>query len=121
MYEGLGRGFTNKQKAIIKEQCRQKCFYCGSKKNLEVDHLIPESRGGDNKLKNGVAACTTCNREKGDKTHAEYKPGRRRCEGFVKATFIYEDDGGQKGEYHYRCEKYYDPQRDNQKYCADHK
>lgn len=43
------------------------CFYCGSKENIEVDHLIPISRGGAHVLSNLVPACRSCNASKRDK------------------------------------------------------
>lgn len=47
------------------------CVYCGSKKNLTVDHVIPKSRGGDNSWTNLVTCCSPCNRKKGNKTPEE--------------------------------------------------
>jgi 5-methylcytosine-specific restriction endonuclease McrA len=47
------------------------CVYCGSKKNLTIDHVIPKSRGGDNSWGNLVTCCSPCNRAKGDKTPEE--------------------------------------------------
>jgi len=43
------------------------CVYCGAMppdEVLEVDHIIPVSKGGDNKLENLVCSCFTCNRGK---------------------------------------------------------
>lgn len=49
------------------------CTYCGrsgwwDKKevDLQFDHILPFSKGGKNELENLVAACTDCNKEKGD-------------------------------------------------------
>jgi len=47
------------------------CVYCGSKKNLTVDHILPKSRGGDNTWTNLITCCSNCNRQKGDKTPDE--------------------------------------------------
>ena len=47
-----------------------RCRYCGAKAPhvaLEVDHVIPRSRGGEDTLDNLVAACFSCNRGKQDK------------------------------------------------------
>lgn len=44
-----------------------KCIYCGNKKKLTLDHIIPRSRGGGNTWTNLVAACHDCNVRKGDK------------------------------------------------------
>ena len=47
------------------------CVYCGSKKYLTIDHVIPKSRGGNNTWGNLVTCCSPCNRHKGDKTPEE--------------------------------------------------
>jgi len=49
------------------------CVYCnkiGGK--LEVDHIIPISRGGGNELSNLATACRKCNRQKKDRTPDEF-------------------------------------------------
>lgn len=40
------------------------CVYCGSNKNLELDHLIPLNLGGNSLFINFVIACAKCNRSK---------------------------------------------------------
>ncbi|MDJ0735220.1 MAG: HNH endonuclease [Nostocaceae cyanobacterium] len=47
------------------------CQYCGSKKSLTLDHVIPRSRGGQHTWDNVVTACERCNSRKGDKTPKE--------------------------------------------------
>jgi len=47
------------------------CVYCGSKRNLTIDHILPKSRGGKNTWTNMVTCCSPCNRKKGDKTPEE--------------------------------------------------
>ena len=47
------------------------CTYCGSKKNLTVDHIIPKSRGGPNSWSNLVTSCFRCNSIKDNKTPEE--------------------------------------------------
>ena len=48
-----------------------RCQYCGrSAKDgavLEVDHIIPKSKGGTNDMDNLITACRECNRGKRDK------------------------------------------------------
>lgn len=41
------------------------CVKCGSKKNLEIHHIIPHARGGSNRLENLQLLCQRCNRMKG--------------------------------------------------------
>lgn len=49
------------------------CVYCGSKKELTLDHVIPKSRGGTNEWTNLVACCSKCNLKKGNRTPEEAK------------------------------------------------
>jgi 5-methylcytosine-specific restriction endonuclease McrA len=43
------------------------CAYCGSKERIELDHVIPISKGGTHTKDNVVPACRTCNATKCDK------------------------------------------------------
>ena len=47
------------------------CTYCGSKRNLTIDHIIPKSKGGQNSWLNLVTCCSSCNRLKGNRTPDE--------------------------------------------------
>lgn len=50
--------------SIIKSQ-DSKCYYCKIKdRNLEIEHVIPLSRGGDHSKGNIVGACAKCNSRK---------------------------------------------------------
>lgn len=42
------------------------CQYCGTTRDLTLDHLIPRSKGGTSYWKNLVTACKHCNAKKGD-------------------------------------------------------
>lgn len=44
---------------------RHTCQYCGSQKQLTLDHVIPKSWGGQHSWDNVVAACAPCNTSKG--------------------------------------------------------
>jgi CRISPR/Cas system Type II protein with McrA/HNH and RuvC-like nuclease domain len=49
------------------------CIYCGSKKDLTLDHVIPKSRGGGNTWINLVTSCFKCNVRKSNRTPDEAK------------------------------------------------
>jgi len=49
------------------------CVYCGSKKSLTIDHVIPRSKGGLNTWTNMVTSCFSCNVKKGDKSLEQSK------------------------------------------------
>ncbi|WP_242384439.1 HNH endonuclease [Enterococcus faecalis] len=57
------------------------CKYCGKIGGiLEVDHVIPFSKGGSDELDNLVCACRKCNRQKKDKTLEEFEQWRKKHE-----------------------------------------
>lgn len=41
-----------------------KCARCGSRENLEYDHIVPVSKGGSNTARNIELLCQQCNRQK---------------------------------------------------------
>lgn len=55
---------------VFKRDSHQ-CQYCGSKKELTLDHVLPKSRGGKSTWDNLATACQKCNSYKGDKTPSE--------------------------------------------------
>lgn len=51
----------------------RKCTYCGTKDvPLEIEHIIPKSRGGSNRVSNLTLACQSCNQKKGNQTADEF-------------------------------------------------
>jgi HNH endonuclease len=72
-----GRAFP---RSLIKRQPESvPCTYCGRPTTGESgpdkfngDHVIPESRGGNNDPTNLTPACRTCNLKKGPRTPAEW-------------------------------------------------
>ncbi len=55
------------------EKFGRRCVYCG-KENvpLEVEHIVPLSRGGSNRVSNLALACRPCNQAKGTQTAEEF-------------------------------------------------
>lgn len=51
----------------IKKRYNCCCAYCGKKKKLEMDHVIPISKGGPTTKENIVPACRNCNSSKGNR------------------------------------------------------
>jgi len=61
------RYISKKIKKEIFHKYKHKCNYCGSVENLEIDHIIPVSKGGKNELKNLQVLCKSCNLKKSNK------------------------------------------------------
>ena len=66
---------VNRQRLYKRDN--NECAYCGSKKELTIDHIIPKSRGGKNSWSNLITCCLPCNLKKGDKTPDEAKMALR--------------------------------------------
>jgi len=76
-------------KEYLLEKWKRKCVYCkktGLK--LEVEHIIPKSRGGSNRVDNLTISCRKCNLKKGNKTAEEFGHPRiqEQAKQFLKAT-----------------------------------
>lgn len=59
---------TKKQRFTILKRDNFTCRYCGRKTPkviLEIDHIVPVSKGGNNDLNNLITSCRDCNRGKG--------------------------------------------------------
>jgi Holliday junction resolvasome RuvABC ATP-dependent DNA helicase subunit len=61
-------------RAIVYRRDGGKCKHCGSRENLEYDHMVPFSRGGNNHENNIELLCRTCNRKKHDKIALDDSP-----------------------------------------------
>jgi 5-methylcytosine-specific restriction endonuclease McrA len=71
------------------EKWKRKCAYCektGLK--LEIEHIIPKSRGGSNRVDNLTISCRKCNVKKGNKTAEEFGHPKvqKQAKQFLKAT-----------------------------------
>jgi hypothetical protein len=55
------------------EKWGRKCAYCGKKDvPLEIEHIVPRSRGGSDRVSNLTIACHECNQTKGNQTAEEF-------------------------------------------------
>lgn len=61
-----GDGVTAEQWEQIQKDYCYLCVYCGQKKPLEMDHIVPLSKGGHHDTDNIVPACKSCNSSKSD-------------------------------------------------------
>ena len=66
-YVRFRRGSIKVGRQRIFKRDKYECGYCGSKKNLTIDHIIPRSKGGENTWKNLVTCCNRCNNLKDNK------------------------------------------------------
>lgn len=62
------KSLTKKMRMDVFKRDHFKCQYCGNHPPaviLEVDHITPVSKGGDNNVDNLITSCFDCNRGKG--------------------------------------------------------
>lgn len=67
----MGTGVSKKLKNRVFKRDRGLCFYCGcavthNDPERTLDHVIPKSKGGSNRMWNLVLSCKSCNKKKGD-------------------------------------------------------
>jgi CRISPR/Cas system Type II protein with McrA/HNH and RuvC-like nuclease domain len=82
------------RKRIFKRD-KSTCQYCGSKKHLTIDHVMPRSRGGENTWANLVTCCSRCNVYKGNRTpkEANMKLINKPYEPSIFSPVLYDDAG----------------------------
>jgi len=82
------------RKRIFKRD-KSTCQYCGSKKHLTIDHVMPRSRGGENTWTNLVTCCSRCNVYKGNRTpkEANMKLLNKPYEPSIFSPVLYDDAG----------------------------
>ena len=93
LYLGLGRGTAKLEYDVfdinmeeardrfkdcyeVLKRAKNRCESCGisnKEKALEVDHIIPRTKGGKDELSNFQALCYTCNSQKSNKDDTHFK------------------------------------------------
>jgi len=58
---------TSIREYVKEREKKDVCIYCGKKKDLTLEHILPRSRGGPDTTDNAVFVCKACNSSKGDK------------------------------------------------------
>lgn len=68
-----GELFGYQLREYLLEKWQRKCAYCGNKKvPLQIEHILPKSRGGSDRAANLTLACQSCNDRKGTQTAEEF-------------------------------------------------
>nr|WP_241738724.1 RNA-guided endonuclease IscB [Anoxybacillus flavithermus] len=81
--QGTLQGYEVRE--YLLEKFGRKCCYCGKEGvPLEVEHIIPKSRGGTDRIDNLCLACRDCNQRKGSQTAEEF--GYPHIQEMVKKT-----------------------------------
>lgn len=62
---GPSRRISNDVVAEVMRRDEGRCVECGSVQDLQLDHIVPFSRGGSNEAPNLQLLCSTCNRRRG--------------------------------------------------------
>ena len=69
--QGCLFGFEVKEYLLAK--FNRTCMYCNAKDTpMEIEHLVPRSKGGSNRISNLGLSCSLCNRKKGAKSLEEF-------------------------------------------------
>lgn len=95
-FDGLPKSEVKFTRRNIYEHYGYKCAYCGLKYNssdLNLEHVLPRSRGGKTDWVNVVTSCIPCNLRKGNRLPAEanmkllVKPSKPKWSGTAAICF----------------------------------
>jgi len=73
-YDRIPRRYVRFSRFNIYSRDRNRCQYCGkgfARSELNLDHVVPRSKGGTSIWENVVCSCHRCNRLKGGRTPSE--------------------------------------------------
>jgi 5-methylcytosine-specific restriction endonuclease McrA len=69
--QGTLQGYEVRE--YLLEKWGRMCAYCGATNTpLQVEHIVPRSRGGSDRVSNLTLACEQCNTKKGTRTAVEF-------------------------------------------------
>lgn len=71
----LPNSFTVDQWETAKSHFYNLCAYCGRDKELQQDHFIPLSAGGEYTVNNIIPSCVSCNSSKGNRSFFDWYHG----------------------------------------------
>lgn len=78
--EGTLQGYEVRE--YLLEKWGRKCAYCGARDvPVEVEHIIPRSSGGTDRISNLTIACRECNQRKGDRDIRDFLSHDPECLG----------------------------------------
>jgi 5-methylcytosine-specific restriction endonuclease McrA len=95
-FDGLPKSEVKFTRRNIYEHYNYRCIYCGHKFNssdLNLEHVVPKSRGGKTDWANVVTACVACNLKKGSHLPDEagmkllVKPSKPKWRGSAAVVF----------------------------------
>ena len=76
-----GELFGYEVREYLLEKWGRQCVYCDKKDTpLEVEHIVPKSRGGSNRVSNLTLACTKCNLRKGNDPVEQFVTDKKRLQ-----------------------------------------
>lgn len=80
-----GTLFGYEVREYLLEKWNRECAYCGKQDaQLEVEHIVPKSRGGSDRVSNLTLACHECNQLKGNQNLSDFLSDRAKIEKIFK-------------------------------------
>lgn len=75
--QGTLQGYNVRE--YLLEKWGRKCAYCDKKEvPFEIEHIIPRSKGGSNRVSNLTLSCNPCNQKKGSKNVEDFVKDKKR-------------------------------------------
>ena len=72
-----GTRFSYEVREYLLEKWHRKCAYCNAENiPLEVEHIVPKSKLGSNRISNLTLACHRCNQKKGNQDLKDFLTGK---------------------------------------------